>query len=257
MRPNWQKEDEPVSRRMDPAGLYHFDCRGFLPRDQVLSKKDVALFTRLLQARWPAEEDDGFKRLDGLPQLAPEFADLSVRLARELAIYDLVNQPLRLIESYALHRIAGSVQTLHNGMSNANVSALGTSSRAMWRYHTHHDGKLYCMMVKVLVYLTDVVTDEDAPFCLVEGSHKSNYQFPLPPAQVKNGSALTSPGISTVFRRAGDALVVNEALMHGTFPKRSDLPRVVMAFSYSPSFVQDYQKLPRTVANIWSTGFCE
>ena len=32
--------------------------------------------------------------------------------------------------------------------------------------------------------------------------------------------------------------------MHGTYPKKSDGDRIVLAFSYSPSFVSDYVELP-------------
>jgi hypothetical protein len=39
---------------------------------------------------------------------------------------------------------------------------------------------------------------------------------------------------------AGDLVLLNEALLHGTLPKTTDGDRLVAAFSYAPCFVADW-----------------
>jgi hemin uptake protein HemP len=241
---------------LDADELYHFDTRGFLVKPGFLSRPEVAQLTESLAPLWTGADDDGTARVSTLTR-SPALEDLACRIANEAGLFSTINQPFRLIESYALRRSDGSMQTLHNGRSNANRSAFGESHRAMWRDHTYHDGRLYCMMVKALIYLTDILTDDDGPFTLVEGSHKANYPFPLAKRDIKRGAGLTGSGTCQVHTRAGDLLLLNEALTHGSLAKSSPGPRLFIAFSYAPSFVSDYRKLGKDSAELTHLGFCE
>jgi ectoine hydroxylase-related dioxygenase (phytanoyl-CoA dioxygenase family) len=236
---------------------YLFDTRGFVKRPRCLGEDEVAALHRHLAPHWRETTSPGVRRIRDLRTASPELADLAERLPRALGIYRFINQPFRLIEAYALHRIAGSEQDLHNGHSQPQASPWGIASRTMWRHHTYHDGRTYCMMVKVLVYLSDVRSPEDGPFCLVEGSHKANHAFPLRPEELDAAIAAGSfPGLSTVCAEIGDVLILNEALMHGTLCKTSKQPRVVLAFSYAPRFVSDYAEVrDGSTAAICETDF--
>ncbi len=249
----------PVTAKPDVEALnsYLFDACGYVQHSAVFGAEEVQEFERLLRNSWPQTAPGGVARIRSLIGIAPQFREIAVELAANLDLENYINQPFRLIESYALRRAAGSVQTLHNGFSRPIGSAPAAPPRTMWRHHTYHDGKIYCMMVKVLIYLTDIAAEDDAPFCLVEGSHKANCPFPFSEAEIEAGIApLSLPNIRPVFPRAGDVLIINEALMHGTYPKRSPDPRIVMAFSYSPSFVADYREAAsRDPGDIWSTVF--
>jgi hemin uptake protein HemP len=242
--------------RLSTEELYHFDTRGFLLKPGFLSPSEVAEITSTLDPLWTVANDGATARVSMLTQ-HPAFAELACRIGNEAGLYSTINQPFRLIESYALRRSDGSMQTLHNGRSNVNRSAYGESNRAMWRDHTYHDGRLYCMMVKALIYLTDISTDEDGPFTLVEGSHKANYPFPMAKHDIKRGAGLTGDGTHQVHTRAGDLLLLNEALTHGSLAKSSPGPRLFIAFSYAPSFVSDYRKLGKGSAELTHVGFCE
>ncbi|MGH8902503.1 MAG: hypothetical protein ACRDYA_12695 [Egibacteraceae bacterium] len=46
-----------------------------------------------------------------------------------------------------------------------------------------------------------------------------------------------------VFAEPGDAVLLNEALLHGTLPKTSDGERIVLPFSYAPAFDADWQEV--------------
>lgn len=242
--------------QLSAAELYHFDTRGFLVKQGFLDAAEVARLTGALAPLWTTEDRDGASRIAGLTR-QPVFEQLAGRIAGEAGLYSTINQPFRLIESYALRRSDGSMQTLHNGRSNPNRSAFGESNRAMWREHSYHDGRLYCMMVKALIYLTDILTDEDGPFTLVEGSHKANYPYPLPKADLKRGAGLTGSGTHQVHTRAGDLLLLNEALTHGSLAKSTPGPRAFVAFSYAPSFVGDYRRLGKDSVELTHLGFCE
>jgi hypothetical protein len=136
--------------------LYLFDTTGFLRVRGFLNGKDLercreAVFS--CPSRIMAGRGDK-RRFDNL---AGHNADLDV-LARSKAIHDcvqpLINQPYRLIESYGLYREKDSAFYLHNG--NSEHLAYGDGRRAqrnMSLSHTFHNGKLYCMLVKVIVLL--------------------------------------------------------------------------------------------------------
>jgi ectoine hydroxylase-related dioxygenase (phytanoyl-CoA dioxygenase family) len=127
----------------------------------------------------------------------------------------------------------------------------------MWRDHTYHDGLLYCMMVKALIYLTDITDQADGPFVVVEGSHKANFAFPHTAEEMRVGAGLDECSTSPVYTRAGDLLLLNEALTHGSLAKTSPGERVFIAFSFAPSFVGDYVKLPTESIDLSAIGFCE
>lgn len=230
-----------MTKLPDATANYLFDTCGYVMHRAHFDEPTVRELREQLERVWPADASGGIRRIGSLLHEFAEGRRLADELAKTFRVGNYLNQPFRLIESYGLRRSAGSFQGFHNGFGERLFSNPDVS-RAMWRHHTYHDGKLYCMMVKVLVYLTDVVTLEDSPFCLVEGSHKANFPFPLP--HKWDGDIPDLASVHAIYPKAGDVLVINEALMHGTYPKKSDGDRIVLAFSYSPSFVSDYVELP-------------
>src|SRR6202035_4877960 len=134
---------------------YLFDACGYVKQSACLDAGQVQKFERLLRNAWPENGHGGIFRIESLTDISPQFKELAIELATNMNVENYINQPFRLIESYALRRMDGSVQALHNGFSEPTMSVPGAPPRTMWRHHTYHDGKIYCMMVKVLVYLTD------------------------------------------------------------------------------------------------------
>ncbi len=228
----------------DTTNDYLFDACGYLRHRSHLDAARVAQLLEALAPRWETTTSVGTERVRSLVGVSDRFVDLANHLARDMQVQRYINQPYRLIESYGLRRIAGTSLPLHNGFSQRQVSVTGdSSSRSMWRHHTYHDGKTYCMMVKILLYLTDVATEGDGPFCFVEGSHKANFALPIPGPEVNASLAQqVLPNVRALPVLAGDVVVLNEALMHGTLIKTTSAPRVVLAFSYAPRFVADYDE---------------
>jgi ectoine hydroxylase-related dioxygenase (phytanoyl-CoA dioxygenase family) len=123
--------------------------------------------------------------------------------------------------------------------------------------HTFHDGKLYCMFVKVLIYLTDVAAEEDGPFCYLQGSHKANWPWFTDTEHGNGRPELTManfPSLDWVPVQTGDAIVLNEALLHGTLPKSSPGERLLIAFSYAPAFVANWEEIDKNSSDITKLG---
>ena len=241
---------DPTRRhQLTESELYLFDTTGFVVLRGFLDA-DVAAMLREevpgLPARWMSKRRDK-ERFDDLAEHHSMFADLARSAGVTTAAASVINQPFRLVESYALRRTGASVFYLHNGHSEVLRYGGGRLARRnMSLGHTYHDGKLYCMLVKMLVYLTDVHTNTDGPFCYLQGSHKANFaRFP-DGLRDPRGPELTRanfPSLESVHVAAGDAILLNEALLHGTLPKSSVGERLVLAFSYAPSFVTDWHEI--------------
>jgi hypothetical protein len=231
--------------------LYLFDTTGVLRIPQFLDGEDIKFFRDALfscPSRVMAGRGDKI-RYDNLTQNSAVLDEFARSRSVISCIEPLINQPFRLIESYGLYRQQDSVFYLHNGMSEH--VAYGDNRRVqrnMSFTHTYHDGKLYCMFVKCIVYLNDVNTDEDGAFCYIEGSHKANFPWFSGTIEESDKPVLSRenfPTLMTMHVSGGDILLLNEALLHGTLPKSSDRDRLVAAFSYAPCFIADW-----TAANI-------
>ena len=240
--------------------MYLFDTMGFVRMPGFLSGCAVqhlmgattALPSRIMAGRGDKE------RFDDLVDGDPSFMELARSDGALGPAESVINQPFRLVESYALRRTGPSVFYLHNGYSEVLRYGPGrVVGRNMGLEHTYHDGRLYCLLVKMLVYLTDVLADEDGPFCYLQGSHKANF------ARFPDGEPLTErpplghehfASLSTAPVRAGDAILLNEALLHGTLPKTTTSERVVLAFTYAPTFVTDWREIDHSSDDLRRLG---
>lgn len=244
--------------RLSAEELYLFDTMGFvrIPRFLApeavddLRREALRLPSRLMAGRGDKE------RFDDLVGNSTTFARLASSYAMlDCVVEPVVNQPLRLIESYALRREQDSIFYLHNGHSE--ILRYGKDRqvrRNMTFSHAYHDGKLFCMFVKVLIYLTPVRVPQDGAFCYLQGSHKANMPWF---AGASRDAALTKgnfPSLEHVLTEAGDALLLNEALLHGTLPKTTPGERLVLAFSYAPAFVADWREIDKESTDIHKLG---
>ncbi|MFC5722380.1 phytanoyl-CoA dioxygenase family protein [Streptomyces gamaensis] len=246
---------------LSPQELYLFDTTGFLLVPGLFSAPEVAGFRAELDRLRPV--DPGFAntlRYDGLPGASELFA----RLGRDGRIVgrvrEVVNQPLRILEGYALRRGPDSVLYLHGGSSELLDLGGGTVGRDLSITHTYHDGKLFCPYVKALVYLSEIRSREDGSFCYIQGSHKANFPLLRPRAERGARTSLIDEGfptLSDLFVGAGDLLLLNEALMHGTRRKRTPGDRALVAFGYGPTYMADWRELDGETGDLRGTGYVD
>lgn len=240
--------------------LYLFDTTGVLKIPNFLSQKDIQLFRNIVlkcPPRIMAGRGDK-TRYDNLTKNSPIINDFAQSSSIIECIEPLINQPFRLIESYGLFRKEDSVFYLHNGMSEYIDYGINRRvQRNMSFTHTYHNGKLYCMFIKCLIYLTDIKTDDDGAFCYIEGSHKANYSWFSDSIEKSDKPPLTRenfPTLNTIEVQAGDILLLNEALLHGTLPKTNKGERLVVALSYAPCFIADWTAADITSNDINKIG---
>lgn len=240
--------------------LYQFDCTGLLKIPGLIDKGTIEICHREILAgpsRTMSGRGDKI-RFDSLTERNRIFVEIAQHPTLLRCIEPLINQPLRLVESYAMLRGPNSIFFLHNG--NSEHVVYGDNCRVkknMGLSHTYHDGKLHCMLVKAVIYCDNIESDGDGPFCYLEGSHKANFSYfedsidnvEKPELTVEN-----FPTLRHVYAQSGDVLIINEALLHGTLPKSTPDNRLIMAFTYAPCFVSDWTAVDLVSASINKLG---
>src|SRR5579862_2979153 len=86
------------------------------------------------------------------------------------------------------------------------------------------------LTVRVIYALHDIPTSP-GPFCVVHGTHKSNFFSPY------GNNPSEEPGMIGVPVDAGDAIVFTENLRHGGLPNQREDPRKTIHLTFSPAWV--------------------
>jgi hypothetical protein len=95
------------------------------------------------------------------------------------------------------------------------------------KYRYGFDGRIDCMMVRMVYFVHDV-TNEQGAFCVVPGTHKGNLACPY------DRDPDTEPGMIGLEVEAGDAIFFTEHLRHGGLTNRSDQVRKTIHVGYGP-----------------------
>lgn len=115
--------------------------------------------------------------------------------------------------------------TLHGGAIDPS------SNQPAWNIaYECRNQAIRAQLLTVSVALTDVNAG-DGGFCVVPGSHKSNF---VPPDELRHFEDYTDMVQQPVLKR-GDVLFFTEAALHGTLPWTSDLPRRTLIYRFSPA----------------------
>jgi hypothetical protein len=112
---------------------------------------------------------------------------------------------------------------------NATGSHMGGPIDHKYRY-TFTQGKIDCMMVRMIYFLHDVSADQ-GPFCVVPATHKTHFNSPY------NQHPDQEPGMIGLEVKSGDAILFTENLRHGGFTNRSRQTRKTLHVGYGPSWM--------------------
>lgn len=88
-----------------------------------------------------------------------------------------------------------------------------------------------CQLLTVCLQLTDTAGDSGG-FCVVPGSHKSN--FPIPPS-LADFSPEFQEHVVQPAPQAGDVMIFTESVLHGTLPWTSDWQRRTVVYRFAPA----------------------
>jgi hypothetical protein len=113
---------------------------------------------------------------------------------------------------------------------NLSGTHMGGPLGAKYRYR-FYDGRMDCMMIRVIYFLHDVSTDQGA-FCVVPGTHKSNFASPYHCAPHEE------PDMVPLEVKAGDAILFTENLRHGGVPNLSEQVRKTLHVGYGPYWLK-------------------
>ena len=178
---------------------------------------------------WPEGERDFFRSVLAHPKLVPYFTEL---LGKG---YRMDHQPFCIVQNKGSEGFA-----LHGGMIDVESGKFNP-----FLAYSCVQGQMNNCLLACSVVLTDHNAG-DGGFCVVRGSHKSNFAAPT---EMINGDAyrefLVQPETN-----AGDVILFSESTVHGALPWTADHQRRValyrfapptMAYgrSYSPSWPED------------------
>lgn len=229
-----------IEYRFDSSGLYI--QRAFLHREEIVTARTALSQLKFETETWLATQ----RRASRIHLCQDLLGALAGRLHNHEITRRVIGYPPRLLESYALNRKAGLLD-LHGGASEflSRASVRDVSARSWVQ-----DGHLYSLRVKVLVYLDDVRTLRDGRLVYVEGSHKAAFAFH---EAFPSGRAAAADLIRSISVRAGDAIWLNENLLHGTEEKLSARPRRLLAYTFGPTFMADWRELEGS--SLTATGY--
>jgi Phytanoyl-CoA dioxygenase (PhyH) len=242
---------EPQRLDIDAIEMYVFDTSGVLYLPTLLQPDEIERCrSELSQLREEPPPFPSTRRWERLSERSSWFDSLAADTRLLNRARDVINQPLRLIESYGIHRESGGELLMHGGSAELmDLPWGGTASQDVSISHSYKDGKLYCMYVKILIYLDDINSPADGMFSWLAGSHKANFPLVRPWYCQSDPSKLSGvpfPNLCRLPVRAGDALLINEGVLHGATLKTTAGPRRFVAFSYGPSFMSNWREMPAT-----------
>jgi ectoine hydroxylase-related dioxygenase (phytanoyl-CoA dioxygenase family) len=247
------------TRVLSDRDLYLFDTQGLLLVPRLFGAEEVAELRATFETVEPDlwQDFSNAHRWHHVARLHPRFAALGRDRRLVDRAFDLINQPMRLLESYSVRYQPGGSHFMHAGAVQDTTYPDGTHATInLTTQCRYHDGKLYSTQVKTIVYLTDINSIEEGAFCFIHGSHKANFAFPWAEAGLAADRTLSEssfPGLGTVLPKAGDVLLLNEALCHGA--TRTNRTRHIISFLWGPAFMPDFQRIVPRAGDLETVGY--
>ena len=233
---------------MTPEQRYMFDLTGYLHLENVLSDDELKNAQEATQRHMDTADEDlppGFGR-DGKRHLHGFAFDkcleaLTMHPTTWPIIMELTNDKPRLLSGTLLVDEPGkpSGGRLHCAREDYGWESTRYEIRA---------GRVYCDDFVVFPYLDDVLP-RDGGLLLLPGSHKINFDRPK---SLFNGGEIIAdelpPGVINVTPKAGDVLVMPEAMTHGILTwTPEDRIRRILVLRYRPQHKDSSSGLPEEI----------
>jgi hypothetical protein len=242
---------------MNSMETYEFDRQGYLVIENMLTPPQIASLATAIDAL----EVEALARMDTPPQKkarwGPQnaweslyhhntergyFAAGSDRQGATLMIEDFFNADTafdclvdhaRTME-YISEILQGPIRINNSEIrirytGNLSVTHMGGPIHHKYRYG-FSGGRIDCMMVRMIYFLQEVSNAQGA-FCVVPGTHKTNYPSPY------QGRPDDEPGMIGLEVKAGDAILFTENLRHGGLTNQSSQVRKTLHIGYGPGWM--------------------
>lgn len=245
------KKGDEVLKQFTYEQRYLFDLNGFLVVRNVLSKSEIeaanAAFDEhvdkaaerqgiLRNTRLKSPLSAKGNRLDlaGMLSWEPPYRDVFRSLLVHPGLvpaltallgpgYRMDHMPLGLVQNPGSEGFA-----LHGGP----LSSEGRFNPTL--QYRCVAGDIFNSLLAMSVVLSDHGAG-DGGFCVVRGSHKSN--FPIPRDFIDGGGDLGVEHLHQPVTKAGDVIFFSEATVHGALPWRAEHQRRVCLYRFAPATV--------------------
>ncbi len=236
---------------MNSIEKYEFDRQGFIVIREMLNTQQVGSLLTAVEML----ETEALETIDSPPQKRAlwgatyhhntekgYFASGGNRHGETLMIEDffnadsvfdlLVNHPRTM--DYISEIVQGAIRINNSEIrirytGNLSGTHMGGPIDHKYRYGFNASG-IDAMMVRMIYFLQDVDCEQGA-FCVVPGTHKTNYPSPY------NGKPEDENGMIGLEVKAGDAILFTENLRHGGFTNHSSQVRKTLHIGYGPHWM--------------------
>jgi len=234
---------------MSDTDKFLFDTNGFVVVKGVFDKSDLSRFHSAIETH-----ADQIHERKGQLRLTKEKTPLSgdgktgrKDLAGFLGWEKPNCEPFREVLAHPrlvpyLHELVGPGYRLdHNpllimqdpGAEGFEFHGGSTLDNDEWNHPLGYNfmhGKMRCNLLAFAVHLTDVNAG-DGGFCIIRGSHKSNFKCP---SSIKRYEEATEHSYQPEIK-AGDVVIFTEATTHGTLPWKGAEQRRNIIYRFSPA----------------------
>jgi len=264
---------------MSDRDKFLFDVQGFLVVPGVLSEDEVERLNAAVDANRDRIRDDRNAHTDGSQTLAGSgkrrtlndlltleqpwcqpFRDLLVHPKLVPYLNTMLGPGWRMdhapqmffaepgAEGLALHGAGAGVAEIWD----RDHPGFGGQAPDLARTYQYANGQMRCGLLSIEFHLSPN-EEGHGGFAAIPGSHKAN--FPMP-EQIRKWEdardAVRNPACA-----AGDALIFNEALLHGTLPWREPHERRALLYRYSPRYLHYAGGYNRTELPSWASELTE
>ena len=234
---------------MSDREKYLFDLQGFLIVRDFLTPEEIHAFNEVLDA-------NSDKRSEFGPP-GPQEKPFSGQFGAYSFWIDMIAweqpwcQPFRNLIAHRklipyLNTMMGrgwkidhgvEVLTMKEGCEGLTLHGHGNVDFNGSRHYVYQNGRMRCGLIVCQFYLTDV-NDGDGGLCLVPGSHKANFPFPMDrgPRNLEEWEIYKDVVYQPILK-AGDLIIFNEATTHGGLPWRGKTERRCVLHRYTPKYL--------------------
>jgi len=254
---------------MSQREKYLFDLQGFLVVRKFFTPQEVNAFNEALEANLDKRSEFGPPGLQGTP-FEGEHGAFSQWINmvtwpepwcqpfRHLLAHPKLIPYLNTLlgRGWKLDHLA-EVLSMKPGSQGLTLHGHGSHDFNGSRHYVYQNGRMRSGLTNCQFYLTDV-NPGDGGLCVVPGSHKANFHFPMDrgPSTLEDWETYKDV-VYHIPLKAGDLVIFNEATTHGTLPWQGKGERRCVLYRYTPKYIHYHLGYYETSQPEWVSELTE